>query len=104
LNIKWSKLIWIVAILIIASVLTHVADKWTVPLQNETTMAQVNGGDADMVVMHSSNSILQSFRLYIWPIAILLCAIIMILETRRTFKELTKETEEKTKLGNIKLS
>ena len=74
--------------------MSHVGDKWTVPLQNDTTLAQMNGGDIEMVAMHSTNSFLTSVRDYIWPTSLFLCFIIFACEGVRAFKFFTEE--EKT--------
>ena len=80
IKIKWSKIIWIVVILIITSILSHIVDQWTIPIRNEITVAQLNGGDSEMVIMHSTNSLLLNFRMMIWPISFIIVGIIIVLE------------------------
>ena len=99
IQIKWSSVILMIVILSAAGVLSHIADVWTVPMQNDTTMAQLNGGDTDMVIMNSTNSMLSSIRISIFPIAIALCMLIVALEVKRILK-LNKEKEEEKKTDN----
>ena len=92
-QVKWSSLVMIIIILIAAAALTHVADIWTVPIQNDTTIDQLNGGDAEMVIMHSTNSMLATLRTVIFPIAILICLLIVALEVKRIIKENEVKTD-----------
>ena len=80
-----------------ASVLTHLADKWTIPAQNETTISQVNGGDEELIAMHSTNSILVNTRLYIWPIVGTLVFFIIMIEMTRLIDLHFNKKEEKEK-------
>jgi len=43
-------------LVMLALALTFVMERWTVPVQNELTVAQVNGGDAEMVALHTARS------------------------------------------------
>jgi len=96
-NVKWSKLIWMIVILLISLVITHTADKWTIPLQNDTTIAQVNGGDEELVVMHSTNSLLSTVRIYTTPVACLIIIMIAWLEILQMGKRAKEKEEEEKK-------
>ena len=90
---KIWKLVVIIVIAITASILTHVFDKWTIPAQNEATMAQVNGGNAEMMVMHSTNSFLTTVRTVTWPIAAIIILCIIMTEVVRVIKIINKNNQ-----------
>lgn len=87
----------IVIVLIVTSVFAHLADDWTIPLQNDTTMAQVNGDGVDLAVMKSSNSFLNTVRISIWPLAIVICLLVAGSEILRINKELDKKDDSEEK-------
>ena len=89
-KVKKSKIVLIVVILVIASALTHMADVWTIPVQNEATVAQLNGGDMEMVATHSTNSILERTRSGIIPLAVVICMMIAVFESKRMMTEAEK--------------
>lgn len=65
-----SRILVVLVLLIltgIASGLTHVLDYWTVPVQNEVAMAQLNGGDAEWVTTRSMNEFLGHIQSWTWP-------------------------------------
>jgi hypothetical protein len=71
-----------------------VAEKWTIPVQNDATVAQLNSSDVDMVVTHSTNSMLQTIRTAIWPIAWVIVFVIVAFECRRLYQEKLAEEDD----------
>jgi multisubunit Na+/H+ antiporter MnhB subunit len=97
MKVSKCKIAMIILIIVGAGVLNHMADIWTVPLQNDATMAQVNGGDAEFLATQTTNSMLVNVRGFIFPIALFIIGIIVGTEvvTKRTRK--TKEEAEENK-------
>ena len=90
---KIWKLVVIVILAVTASILTHVFDKWTIPVQNEVTMNQVNGGDAEMIAMHSTNSVFDTIRTMTWPVAAIIILCIIMTEVVRVIKIINKNNQ-----------
>ena len=87
---KWKfpvgKLILILFIIGCASLFTHMMDRWTVPIQNEITIDQLNGGDAELVTRDVTNSFLNNMRIGIWPVAVFIILIIIFSEIVKCIK------------------
>ena len=66
-------IVGIIGICIVAFVLSFVADTHTIPVANEVSLAQVNGGDEEFVEMRTTNKVIESVQNVIWPIAYSLC-------------------------------
>ena len=57
-------------------------DYWTVPVQNEVTVAQIKNSDESFVTMKTTNSALNTCRMFIMPTAFLVIVIIVILDVK----------------------
>ena len=88
---RMYKVVVAVLLLAVGSVLTFVSDIWTIPAQNEAAISQLNGGAADMAIMHTTNSVLRVVRCGIMPLAVLIVAVMMFYEAKRVVKETERE-------------
>jgi len=92
--ISFSEVFLIAMIILTGAVLVHILDLWTVPVQNDVMIAQLNGGDSDMVIMKSTNSLLTNLRLAVWPLVILICALLSVLKVFSIIKFLSKKDQK----------
>ena len=79
-------IVGIIGICIVAFVLSFVADTHTIPVANEVSLAQVNGGDEEFVEMRTTNKVIETAQNAVWPVAGALCLGIIGFVTRRTLK------------------
>ena len=93
-KIKLKKLkgsiILSIVLLIVASVISFSVENYTVPVQNDMSLAQVNGDDVDWAAMRTANSGIMKIRSIIWPMTTVLFIIIWGKWIYINKKELTK--------------
>ena len=74
-------LIGIVVLCGLAFIVSFVADTYTIPVANEASLAQVNGGDEEFVEMRTTNKVIETTQNIVWPVAGVLSIWIIIVVT-----------------------
>lgn len=88
----WSILL-IIFIIIVCSATTHVVDVWMVPVQNEITTDQLNGGDGEFITRTTGNEFLIQLRSWINPIGAVLVLAIIVKEVTVSLKKSKRDEE-----------
>lgn len=100
-----KAIVGIIIVCIVAGISIFIIDTYTIPITNEVSLSQVNGGSEEYLEMRATNKLIETAQSSIPLIAILLSLIIVALTVRQFLNEKeegekakeTKETKEKTK-------
>jgi hypothetical protein len=90
---KW-KIFVILTIIVVSSILQFCMNDLTVPMRNEITINQLNGGNAAMIENNTSRTFIANSYNYIWIISLIVSILIVQPEIKYVIKNRNKQTQK----------
>lgn len=99
-KIPSGKIISIICLIVVASFLNHIYHIWSLPIKNQVTVNQLNGGGAEFIALHSTNSFLTNIQTLNWPIFLFFILLIIAFEIKKVVKMVQENREEESQKGD----